>query len=203
MKKITYILIVFFLTSCFSESNKELSSDSLINETFNKSEIKDLQKIFDFFNSEICNSDYQKLNQCYENYCLEIISQIEKTVAFNTNLNYQKQRELYHKISNNTFKEIWRFQKSLPIYERKDTLKYLGFNYEGKYRVFLNEYGKENYAVKNYAENYNVSADLGPAMIAELSMNYKLFKINELKTKLVIAIHYLTLNDQNWRKEKY
>jgi len=203
MKKIIYILIAFFLTNCTFESNSDLSSDILIKKTFNKSEIKDLQKILDFFNNEICNSDYKKLNQCYENYCLEIISQIEKTVAFNTNLNYEKQRDLYNKISNNTFKEIWRFQKSLPIYERKDTLKYLVFNYEGKYRKFLNEYGKENYAVKNYAENYNVSADLGPAMIAELSMNYKSFRINELKTKLVIAIHYLTLNDQNWRNEKY
>ena len=72
MKKIIYILIAFFLTNCTFESNSDLSSDILIKKTFNKSEIKDLQKILDFFNNEICNSDYKKLNQCYENYCLEI-----------------------------------------------------------------------------------------------------------------------------------
>ena len=203
MKKLTYILIAFFLTSCFLERNNELSSDNLINETFNKSEIKDLQHILDFFNNEICNSNIENLNDCYANYCLKIKTQIEKTVAFNTNLNFEKQRKLYNQISNKTFKEIWRFQKSLPIHEEKDTLKYLGFNYEGKYRKFLNEYGKENNAVKKYGESYNVSADLGPSMIAELSMNYESFKINELKTKLLIAIHYLTINDQSWRKEKY
>lgn len=203
MKKITYILIAFFLTNCTFESNSDLSSDILIKKTFNKSEIKDLQKIFDFFNSEIYNSNCKNLNECYLNYCSGIKSQIEKTVAFNTNLNFEKQENLYHKIHNNTFKEIWSYQKSLPINERKDTLKYLGLNYEGKYRKFLNEYGKENKEIENYAESFNVSADLSPSMIAELSMNYESFNIYELKTKLVIAIHYLTLNDQNWRNEKY
>jgi len=203
MKKLSYILIAFFLTSCFLERNYELSADNLINETFNKSEIKDLQHILDFFNNEICNSNIENLNECYANYCLEIKTQIEKNVFFNTNLNFERQRKLYNKIHNNTFNEIWRFQKNFKGNKRKDTLKYLGFNYQGKYRKFLNEYGKENNAVKGYVKNYNVSADFGPPMIAEMSMNYESFRVNELKTKLVIAVHYLTLNDQNWRNEKY
>ena len=180
-----------------------MNSDALIKKTFNKSEIKDLQKIFDFFNSEICASNYEKLNECYLHYCLGIKSQIEKTTDFNTNLNYKKQENLYSKIHNNTFKEIWNYQKSLPINERKDTLKFLGLNYEGKYRKFLNEYGKENKEIESYAESFNVSAGLSPSMIAELSFNYESFNIYEMKTKLIIAIHYLTLNDQNWRNEKY
>jgi hypothetical protein len=203
MKNIIYILIAFFLINCTSESNSNLSSDALIKKTFNKSEIKDLQKIFDFFNSEICDSNYEKLNECYLNYCLGIKSQIEKNGAFNTNLSFEKQKNLYNKIHNKTFREIWNFQKSLPINKRKDTLKYLGLNYEGKYRKFLNEYGKENKEIENYAERFNVTADLSPSMIAELSFNYESFNIYEMKTKLIIAIHYLTLNDQNWRNEKY
>jgi hypothetical protein len=203
MKKIIYILIAFILTNCTFESKSDLSSDILIKKTFNKSEIKDLQKIFDFFNNEICSSNEKKLNECYESYCLEIKSQIEKEFGFNANLDYEKQLKLFSEIQENTFKEIWSFEKSLPINERIDTLKYLGFNYQGKYRKFLNEYGRENNAVKHYVRSYNISADLGPSMIAELSMNYESFRINELKTKLVIAIHYLTLNDQNWRNEKY
>ncbi|WP_117882797.1 hypothetical protein [Aureibaculum luteum] len=203
MKKITYILIAFFLTSCFSESNSTLSTDNLINETFNKSEIKDLQHILDFFNNEICNSNYGNINECYLNYCLEIITQFEKTGTFNSNLNFEKQRKLYSKIDNNTFNEIWVFQKNLPLNERKDTLKNLELNYEGKYRNFLNEYGKENIEIKKYDESYNVSAGLSPSMFAEMAENYELFKITKLKTKLVIAIHYMTLNDQNWRNEKY
>ena len=203
MKKIIYILSAFLLTSCFSESNNTLSSDNLINETFNKSEIKDLQHILNFFNNEICNSKFENMNKCYLNYCLEINTQIKKNGTFNSNLNFEKQRELYSKIDNNTFNEIWVFQKSLPLNERKDTLKYLDLNYEGKYRNFINEYGKENIEIKKYAESYNVSACLSPSMFAEMTENYELFKITKLKTKLVIAIHYLTLNDQNWRNEKY
>ena len=203
MKKIIYILIAFFLTSCFSESNTNLNSENLINETFNKSEIKDLQHILDFFNYEICNTNFENLNECYSNYCLKIKTQIEKTGNFNTNLNFEKQRKLYSKIHNNTFKEIWGFQKYLPINERKDTLKFLSLNYSGKYRKFLTEFGKENNEIKKYAESFSVTAGLSPSMIAEMSMNYESFKINKLKTKLVIPIHYITVNDQSWRKEKY
>ncbi|MFY7709405.1 hypothetical protein ACOSQB_02155 [Tenacibaculum sp. MEBiC07804] len=180
-----------------------MKTDVLIKKIFSKNEIDDLQKVFDFFNNEICNSNNQKLNECYNNYCLEIRSQIEKNVVFNTGLNFEKQKKLYEKLRNSTFKEIWSFQQSLPIRERKDTLKYLGLNYNGKYRKFLNESGNENKAIKNYAQAFNVNADLGPSMIAELGMNYKTFNTQDLKTKLIIAIHYLTLNDQNWRNEKY
>ncbi|WP_299625196.1 hypothetical protein [uncultured Tenacibaculum sp.] len=122
---------------------------------------------------------------------------------YKTHIDFKKQYEVYKQINSNTFNEIWLFQQSLPIRERKDTLKYLGFNHSGKYIHFLNEYGKENKAVKDYVNNFNIASDLGPSMISQVIMNYKTFQIEDIKSKLLIAIHYLTLNDQNLRKEKY
>ena len=203
MKKVTYILIVLFLISCTPESIGSLNSDTLIKKTFNKSEIKDLQKIIDFFNNEICNSNYENLNECYQNYCSKRKKQVELNVEFNTNINFEKQQKLYSKIQNNTFKEIWSFQKSLPIRERKDTLKYLSFNHNGKFVEFLKQYGNENKKIKNYYESFLMFRDISPSMFAGVLMEFEDYDIKDIRSKLIFAIHYLTLNDQNLREEKY
>lgn len=204
MKKIIYTLLFLILINCSTkkESNS-LYSDTLIQKTFTKNEIKDLQKILDFFNSEICKSTQENINNCYLNYCSRIGTEIKKHGIYKTHIDFEKQYKIYKQINSNTFSEIWLFQQSLPLRERKDTLKYLGFNNNSKYIKFLNEYGKENKAVKDYVNNFNISSDFGPSMISQVIMNYEAFQIEDIKSKLLIAIHYLTLNDQHWRKEKY
>ncbi|WP_299680905.1 hypothetical protein [uncultured Tenacibaculum sp.] len=204
MKKIIYTLLFLVLINCSTkkESNS-LYSDTLIQKTFTKNEIKDLQKILDFFNSEICKSAQENINDCYLNYCSKIRTEIKKHGMYKVHIDFQKQYEIYKQINSNTFSEIWLFQQSLPLRERKDTLKYLGFNNNSKYIKFLNEYGKENKAVKDYVNSFNIASDFGPSMISQVIMNYEAFQIEDIKSKLLIAIHYLTLNDQNLRKEKY
>ncbi len=99
-----------------------------ISETFNKSEIKDLQIIFDFFNEQICDSkelNKDSLNECYEKYCSEIRKQQKTEYEFNTRVNFEQQLEMYKQIDKSTFKEIWYFQQSWPHREQIDTLKYI------------------------------------------------------------------------------
>ncbi|SNR15178.1 hypothetical protein [Tenacibaculum jejuense] len=204
MKKIIYMLLILVLINCSTkkESNS-LYSDALIQKTFTKNEIKDLQKILDFFNSEMCKSVQENINDCYLTYCSRIEAEVKKHGMYKAHIDFKKQYEVYKQINSNTFREIWLFQQSLPLRERKDTLKYLGFNHSGKYIRFLNEYGKENKAVKHYIANFNTALDFGPSMINQVIMNYETFQIENIKSKLLIAIHYLTLNDQNLRKEEY
>ena len=100
MKKIVYILITIILTSCSSSESIELKSNKAISETFNDSEIKDLQIIFDFFNQQICDSknlNKDLLNECYEKYCSEIREQQKTENEFNPKVNFEKQLEMYKK----------------------------------------------------------------------------------------------------------
>ena len=205
MKKIIYIIISTILISCSTSESIELKSNKTISETFNESEIKDLQIIFDFFNGQICDSkkmDYDSLNECYEKYCSEIRKQQKTENEFNPKVDFEQQLEMYKRLNNKNFDIIWQIDKNWN-YKSSDTLKYLGLNYVGKYKKFLKKYGEENKAIFDYYKHLNAAGDISPSIIAGLIMNYELYDISDIRTKLVIAIHYLTLNDQNWRKEKY
>ena len=194
------------LISCTTSESTELKSNKTISETFNKSEIKDLQIIFDFFNGQICDSkklNNDLLNDCYEKYCSEIREQQKTENGFNPKVNFEKQLEMYKKIDKSTFEKIWYFQQSWPHREQKDTLKYISFSPETKYFEFLEKYGKENKLVNYYSDSFKAAGDISPTMNASLIMQYELYDISDLRTKLIIAIHYLTLNDQFYRKEKY
>ena len=194
------------LISCTSSKSTELKSNKTISETFNKSEIKDLQIIFDFFNGQICDSkklNTNSLNECYEKYCSEIREQQKTEYEFNPKVNFEQQLEIYKQIDKSTFNEIWYFQKSLPIRERKDTLKYISLNTRGKYIKFLEKYGEENKAIFEYFDSLKNAEDMSPVMFADLIMSYEKYETKDIRTKLFISIHYLTLNDQFYRKEKY
>ena len=205
MKKIIYIIISTILISCSTSENLELKSNKTISDTFNESEINDLQIIFDFFNGEICDSkklNNESLNECYEKYCYEIREQRKIGFNFNSKIDFEKQLEMYKRIDQSTFKEIWYFQNRTDI-NSLDNFKYLEYSYLGKYKVFLKKYGEENKAIHNFYEGIEFEGGINPNTLGGLDMYYEYFDISDIRTKLVIAIQYLTFNDQLERKEKY
>ncbi|MGJ8743697.1 hypothetical protein [Polaribacter sp.] len=57
MKKLVYLIAVLLFVSCTQEeatTYKEMKSDESMLEFFTDSELQDLAKIVDFFESEIC-----------------------------------------------------------------------------------------------------------------------------------------------------
>jgi len=204
MKKIIYIIITTILISCTSSEKLELKSNKSISETFNESEIKDLQIILNFFNEQICDSkklNNDSLNKCYEKYCSEIKSEMNLKGGFNPKIDYKKQLELYEKINKENFNKIWKIGKSYNL-RTKENFKDLELNYNGKYLDFLKKYGEENKTIHSYYESIKNSGDISPSTSAILILNYKLFEPSDIRSKLIIAIHYLTLNDDFNRNEK-
>lgn len=84
-----------------------------------------------------------------------------------------------------------------------DTLKYLDLRTDGKYAEFLKKLGKENEVVQEYYEELQASVGISPGMAAHLLMNPEDYDVNDVRVKLLVAIHYLTMNDQYERNETY
>jgi len=186
------------------DKNDNLQTNRTVNKFFNKSEIKDLQTILDFFENQICNTekieDEFKFD-CYHVFfrrldSLEVIGDVDIKISF------EAQRQLYQQIEQNTFNQIWKFGKAglEPPY---DTLNQISLRYDGKYIEFLEELGHEDKLLKNYYESFIAAGTISPDSIAHLLKMYNDYDIKDIRVRLLISIHYLTLNDQFERKEKY
>jgi hypothetical protein len=199
MKKNLFIVfLIVGLSGCASRQSK-LSDNRTFNKIFTHSEIQELQILFDFFNENICvDNEAKNLTKCYK----EFFKRFEKTEEFDIPL--EEQLILYDKISENTFQEFWGFGKSWNVlFEApQDTFKLIYLKIDGKYIDFLKEVARNDKVIENYYQNLVTIGDLSPTIVAELFYDYDKYKIRDIRVKFIVAIHYLTLNDIWFRREK-
>jgi hypothetical protein len=210
MKKYFQLIVLFILIGFSSASQENLKSNSTITTVFNESEIEDLTRILNFFEEHICSTQHveiSKLADCYQSF-FERMEEAVETGDIELKIPFEEQLNLYKQINESTFNEIWvlgktmRFNSSDPL-EYSDTLKYLSIKYDGKYVKFLEELAIENNVLNFYHFSFKANGGISPSMIASLLTNYDIYNINDLRVRLVVAIHYLTMNDQFERNEKY
>lgn len=203
MKKVYYVFLLL-LIGCKPVHQQGLDSIQTITKVFDESEIKDLEKILHFFNKQICkteNIENTDVNECYQRFFKRMKEQ-EKTGEFETEISFQEQENMYKQISESTFNQIWVFAESCHP-DSPESLKEIVFNNNGKYLKYLKELGRKNDLIKNYYESYNSVGDISPTMIGSVLMEYEEYNISDVRIQLLIAIHYLTLNDQDKRKDIY
>ncbi len=204
MKNLFLISMMIFALSCTSQKQNDLSNDQTIKESFNTTEINDLTKIQSFFDKSIglTESDKQEnLEKVYTDFFLQN-SDIEKISDFKLSINFNDQKELYNQLDKKTFDDIWEISWSKEI-NSIDTLKQIQLNRQGGYVKFLKTFGEQDSVINNYYNSLEIAGDISPTMVADLIKNYKNYNVNDPKIRLIIAIHYLTLNDKFERKEKY
>ena len=204
MKKLFLISMMIFALGCTSQRQNDLLNDQTIKASFNTTEMNDLAKIQRFFDESIGFTEREKqenLEKVYTDFFLQN-SDIEKESDFKLSINFNDQKELYDQLDKKTFDNIWEISR-WSEWNSNDTLKRIQLNREGKYLQFLKTFGEQDSVINNYYNSLEIAGDISPTMIADLVKNYKNYNVNDPKIRLIIAIHYLTLNDQFERKEKY
>ena len=202
--KILQLLIIFLLINFSVNSQEKLGGNITIKSVFNESEIQDLETILVFFDNKICeteNINKSNISECYRSF-FERMAEFEKTGIIEFRVPFEEQRNIYKIINQSTFDEIWIFGKSWKP-KTNQTFKSISYNLSGKYVEYLEELGKENKIIKNYIDTLLAAGDISPIMFANVLMGYKNYDITDIRVRLMIAIHYMTLNDQNERNEKY
>ena len=192
MKYLLIIVLLILLISCSSPRN--LFSSEQVNATFNKKEIKDMGTILDFFEQNICkdfNNDYKS---CYKAFNKRMLEEANNG-RFGLNIPYNSQKEMYKKLNDTLFNEIWSYGYSWKP-RLKDSIKIININFIGKYVHFLEKLGNSNTSINKYYEDLQSSGDISPLMINRLIYEYDKYEIENIEVRLFFAIHYLTLNDQ-------
>lgn len=195
MKKIYILLLFTFLISCKSQY-----STTALSNNFSKEQIKDLNKITEFFKNQMCitmDSDFKK---CYRKIPHEYLQATGN--GFWTNIDFDQQKELYNQISKSTFDEIWMFSEA-TFYPSGTKAKSLSAVSTGKYQNFLEDFGRENPRIAKYAERIEASGDFGgfDFNYREILKDKKSFDLKDPNIQLILAIHYLSLNDHATRNK--
>jgi|FLOH01.1.fsa_nt_gi hypothetical protein len=216
MKTIYQILALIFLISCTNSNPQDLESASNIKSIFNKVEIEDLNKILSYFDNHVSSLQHCeniKISECYHNYCSDLEFEVNNgSGSIILRMPYKKQQELYKTLNESTFNQIWGYYKYWKVdpkdrhksirERRRDTLKGLDISCHGKYSEYLKELGLNNINVKEYYNNLQAAGGISPPMIGDLVF-CKYWDLSDINIRLLVAIHYLTLNDQAERTEKY
>lgn len=197
---LTYLI---FAIGCSAATN-DFESDKTINKIFNKKEVKDLETLVNFFENQIClgqNIDTTNKHDCYESFFKHMV-QCEKTGEIILNISFEEQKKLYDQIRKKTFHEIWE-QGWKTGNNNEEKLKFYGLRTKGKYVEFLHELSKDYPIVDNYYNSFQFVGDIGPSMVATIIMGHEELDTSDIRIRLLLAIHYLTMNDLYERNEKY
>jgi hypothetical protein len=202
MRKIRNIILGFIVLGFFSSCKTQYSTSEL-NANFNRQEIADLNKIRDFFKVEMCINNDLKFKDCYREIPHDYLDASGK--PFWINIDFEKQQKLYDEISKSTFDKIWSFCKTKYRIKPNLEFKTICANSEGKYQNYLNELGKKNPRIAEYANVVNSSGayDSIDLQYWEILKNRKYINLDDPNIQLILAIHYLSLNDQEKRNEKW
>ncbi|WP_188655211.1 hypothetical protein [Yeosuana aromativorans] len=169
---------------------------------FSKEQIKDLEKITDFFKSQICENQNSDFKTCFTNILPDLVEYGWQPIL--EKVDFEKQKELYSSISKSTFNEIWDFCKSRNL-KTGEEFKSTCSKYDGKYQKFVTELGEKNPQIKEYAEKLIGAGDFSPAPWLQWNIvdNPKAFDLNDPNIQVLISIHYLSQNDGQKRDEKW
>ncbi|MBK8627678.1 MAG: hypothetical protein IPN86_19590 [Saprospiraceae bacterium] len=78
-----------------------------------------------------------------------------------------------------------------------DSIQSIHIN-KGKYLDYLEkEISQINPKTKLYIEKFSMAGDISPSIFADVVKNYGEYDIEDERIRLLIAIHYLTINHRN------
>ena len=197
MKTLFQLIVITVISiSCSVEKDDSLSKDETINSVFNLAEISDLVKIQEFFDQQIGSKSKRNEGSLLKSYYafFEDNSKIKNLGQLTLSIDFNEQKELYTRLTDSTYNHIWRMSWTVPM-NSVDTLNRLELRYGGKYMEFLEEVGEQDEKIAQYCNSFKGMGVISPSMMADLVKNYKDYNINDPKVRLIIAIHYLTMND--------
>lgn len=201
---IAYSVIGSLMSCLHSDRIDTVVDNKMVQMVFDEREIQDLAKLLDFFESQVCTiyGDSGNLFSCYQNFFVRMDS-AGTTGNIDPLIDFDAQQELYMVISDSTFSTIWAFNKTWKLSTPSDTMRSITLNVKGKYIDFLKELAADENLVKMYLASFEDAGDISPHMIAHLLKRYNDYDIHDVRIRLLIAVHYLTLNDGFKRHEKF
>ena len=185
-----FTLVAFLLyTSCVKSQDNE----SLKNH-FENNEIVELEKLISFFDSVVQQKTIVKdLALAYKEFLKKLS---ESKSAGDASQYFKFDFKVKDQVSSNLFDKIWVVEKSYG-YKVKDTVLSLNINTSSEYIKLLKSKSK-NEVIKKYYDGILSSGGFSPGVTAHLQHDYNKLDFNDFDNRLIVAIHYMTLNEPDF-----
>jgi hypothetical protein len=187
--------------SCQQAEHSGLASYPDVRVVFSETEIGDLNTILNFFEHQICDLlqvQSADVRDCYQ-ALFQMMERAEKTRILYVPVPFDAQKEMYSHLSATTFKEIWIRGTGVES-ATGDTLERIHLNFDGKYTQFLDSLKTDHRIIESYVATLKRELTINSTMIEGVMFNYRLYDMNDLRMRLFIAVHYLTINDMYERR---
>lgn len=207
--KSNLLISIFFilgLLSCSSSNHEQLLTDSTINSIYKTNEVEELSKILTYFQNEICSKQLTSISdtlECFRAY-MDFLKSNMHSDSINLQINFSSQQEFYNEISQEMFTDIWEVSWKIRSYSnsKKDTLKAIGYNSSGRFMELVKQTGNDHESIKRYHYAIESAGGLSPTAMGDLMAFPENYDISDVRIRLIIAVHYLTFNDDMKRFEK-
>ena len=194
--KFSFVLIILFNANCNKSYENLLYKDQLLKKHFSQDDVKMLNEILLFFDKVVKQNCQNKSNitKCYFKY-LKRIKENYSTGDLGLNISPKEQKELFNRINAESFKKIWVYNKSFS--RETDTKgEILSIKNQSEYIDFLKTMSEYDNTVKGYYEPYRSVGEMNAGSVSYVVHSYQKFNLDDEKIRLILAIHYLTLNAQ-------
>jgi len=188
------LIALTLIVGCKPTPELTLQSDPTITAVFDEPEIKDLQIILDFFTEHICpveTIEDDRASECYRNFLVRMLTEPSYDFA---GITFHEQQEMYSRISNSTFGQIW-FLREHQEQRSGATVESLNMKWNGKYMKFLEKLGNDYDLIKEYYFRILDFGDILPSQFARVLTHHESYDTKDVRVRLFLAIHFLTLND--------
>lgn len=184
---------------CISCNRKTLSKE--LTDNFSSSEIDDLLLLSKFFQNQMCGNE-GSFKECMDS----IIPFIGEYgfIPIEENIDFALQQGVYNDLRSAVFTEIWEKCKIYNPIEGWERVS-LCVNPDGRYIKFLSDLGKRNGVLEAYKEGLLS----GGSFFGITRIEYEVFTASERidlsdeAIQVLVAIHYLTQNDNSKRIEPW
>lgn len=184
------------LIELFRESD-EIDSQPDLRDYFNSTQIVELKQLTEFVVNQLtanCESDQNSCLLEYLNQYIESGYDVEIT-----GISRAEQSNMLNSLSEETYNEIWGTCRGTRSFSQDSVVNIESIcpNMKGNFATFLTKYCAQFKRLSNYGEAFELAGDYSPAMTGQLLKNPTSFNLESKEELLLIAIHLLTLNNED------
>ena len=196
-------MLIFLIAglACNDKSKHAIANDPTIQQIFTPEEINDLSAIITFFEQQICdmlNVESDSITDCYLHLLFNVAS-AQRTGVIYIPIQFEAQQQMYSQLSPAAFTEIW-LRGSGVNRETGAALERMTLSYDGKFMLFLESLKADYPLLGAYHQSFSEEHAITAVMIETFLYNYHLYNISDVRIRLLVALHHLTINDMYERK---